>query len=737
MTATTEPGIVIAFRNDRLGARLNTLLTAMRISQTYGARLRIYWRPEDTDGLDRPEDLFSQAFIDEHFVTRQESREIMDGATDVHAMSRKVVRDEFVEAIGNGKNFLAQTATQQTVLPWESREVLTDLPVLLGQIGLSPYVQKMLDLIDKRLEGLSFSSYHFRRGDIIDDNLRASHSLWPTKYIPRIIYERHIERKLAEDDGLLVVFSDTKPEADAFVALSPRVKSFSDLVGDQELAPLQRDFLELYTMSRSEQIFAPPNSAFSGIAAVIGNKKVTDITRNLSREDYAAAMDELAERLETRPEIFLTQSDRGQNIPFIVKHLEGKGEGARATALVLGQIRQGLDRAYAYPIATRRLLADMDYEGCRNLVKSMVGNPALREGDISICYQHTAQAAMINEEWGGANEYFHTGCWLAPFNRLTTENMWLLYSLNRLELDSYFPLDPDLMLPARRDLQRLQFSERQILIQRLVDKDAPYLNYPHNIDTRDWWRQSGKFPMSRLNDATHNRRRAEMTIEEMQRLRIDKPAWQGMLGILWRDAGEMDLARTHLQQALDAQPEKSLYHKRMADLLLAEGRAEEAIPILERALAMSGGLAPYAAALAAAYREIRENARYIKILTDLRHVDTPLIEIRLSIAEAMLRDPESVAELPAYLEDLLRRTGESYRVWLLWVKAGIRLGHWDAALAGIRAIHKLGRPSEKAVHKMLNNLFKSYCEAHDEAQTRSWFAEHGIDIDSLELQDAA
>src|SRR5690625_3180981 len=113
MTAKTEPGIVIAFRNDRLGARLNTLLTAMRISKTYGATLKMFWFPTETDGLDQPENLFSQAFIDAHFATRADTREIMKSSIDLHSVLRRTTREEFVASIKNGTHYLSQAATQQ------------------------------------------------------------------------------------------------------------------------------------------------------------------------------------------------------------------------------------------------------------------------------------------------------------------------------------------------------------------------------------------------------------------------------------------------------------------------------------------------------------------------------------------------------------------------------------------------------------------------------------------------
>lgn len=198
-------GSIVAFRNDRLGARLNALLTAMRISETYDAKLRVFWAVSENSSveLQHPEELFSEAFIEKHFTTRSDGSRLLKEATDI-GMIRNLSQDEFRNSLKSGESYLSNSATEQIILPWETQAALDCLPRLIGKIDFQPKVREMIDRIDGT--DVAFKSYHLRRGDIINDAVLASHNLWPDKYIPRVIYEWHMKRELSHGDGALVIF---------------------------------------------------------------------------------------------------------------------------------------------------------------------------------------------------------------------------------------------------------------------------------------------------------------------------------------------------------------------------------------------------------------------------------------------------------------------------------------------------------------------------------------------------
>lgn len=57
----TNRGKLIAFRGDRLGGRLISLLNTLRIADHYDLPFDVHWR--NSDGLDDPTEIFSEAFV--------------------------------------------------------------------------------------------------------------------------------------------------------------------------------------------------------------------------------------------------------------------------------------------------------------------------------------------------------------------------------------------------------------------------------------------------------------------------------------------------------------------------------------------------------------------------------------------------------------------------------------------------------------------------------------------------
>jgi hypothetical protein len=129
-------------------------------------------------------------------------------------------------------------------------------------------VTKIVDVF----AGKTLTAYHIRRGDIILDPI-ASNKLWPNKFIPQEFYEQHLDVTLRDPNAQVLCFSDTPIEVDRLKENDPdRVQGFKDLLGNREFTTGARDFLELYAMSRCQQIYGPPSSAFSQTAMAIVNR---------------------------------------------------------------------------------------------------------------------------------------------------------------------------------------------------------------------------------------------------------------------------------------------------------------------------------------------------------------------------------------------------------------------------------------------------------------------------------
>lgn len=724
-------GCFIAFRNDRLGGRLNAILTAMRLSQAYGARLRIFWALTEASSaeLHCPGDLFSQEFMDAYFIGRADGAATLRKATDIIDIAPGTTRQIFEQSLENGGIYLCNAATEQLLLPWEQRDDLICLPDLIASIGFSQRVREMIATIDARLNGLAFRSYHLRRGDIIQDSTLASHNLWPSKYIPRVIYEWHMKRELAQGDGLLVVFSDARQEAAAFSALSPRVMSFDDLIGGEDLTPLQRDFLELYTMSRSEAIFAPPHSAFSGLAAVIGNKSVTDIEASLTPAERAEALDELVRRLESQPEVFLGQADAGQNFPFIAPHLDAQDKAGRMNDIVMRHIGDGMDRAYAFSFLSERLLAAGEYGQLDGLIELMRQRDCYREEHWSTALLHGAIADMVRGRWDSAMSRYISGSWFAPLNRLATETFQYLVSTGRYDALDNYPYDPDLLRQTGRIFGDKHIQACRQLMQRATRDGVETLSYPADMHVRDWRRIHGK----KLSFRFMNKAKVLQQAQGLGRLLERNPgsaALNSAVGRLLLDAGEFAAAERHLQTALDIMPENPLYQKRLSDLLHGTDRSEQALTILTAACQASGDHPCYLAELGQLQMEMRRPVLYAQTMRRLYEKGTRLIEPRLLVAEAMRRDKNQLPDLIPFLQDLQNDALGSYRVLALQSRVSEQLGRWTEALAQIMHMHVVGRPPAM-IRMRLSGLARAYMRHYDAQATRRLLLENNVPEDLL------
>lgn len=719
-------GGIIAFRNDRLGGRLNAILTAMRLARRYDVPMRIFWPAHEGSSIElqTPEDLFAADFMASTFADKAEGMAVIRNGTDLGAIPADMTEAGFRASVAAGTFYLSNSATEQLRLPFEAPEVLDDLPGLLHDMPFTPRVRQMIGRIDAILGDMSFKSYHLRRGDIIDDESLASHNLWSNKYIPRVIYEWHMKRELAEGKGMIVVFSDAPAEARAFAALSPRVKSFTDLIGDEELTVLQRDFLELYTMSRSDCIFAPPSSAFSGIAAAIGNSHVVDIEADLSPAARGEAMDELVDRLENRPEVFLSQSDAGQNFPFISDHLAAKGQSRRAQSIIMAHVERGLDRAYVYPFLTGRLLDEGNLDAIDRLLQIAGTRRCYREEHWSEIFIHAALADLLRGRTGRAITRFHVAQWFYPINRLVSETFWYLAVTGRLTPDNTFPFDPGLFRKAGRILRTADSPAFAALMAPLEQGKVQFLQYPANIEVRDWRRLMGK----KLNFSFANKARIERQIEALSgffRKDPDAAAFHSARGRLLCDMDRWGQAERPLSQALEKEPDNPLYLKRLADCHQMAGNGQQALPLLERAVAVSGGNLCYRTELAQLCLDLGDRDRHAGLMGQIRTEETSLVEIRVLVAEYLRRSEDTLAEAPDYLDDLLRLAPGSHRILTQKAKVFEQLGRFDEALAVLRDLKATGRP-DAVLRGKVQGLAKSYGRAHDAGAAEAWCRRNGI-----------
>ena len=351
MTPSEIRTTIVAHRNDRMGARIISMLNAVRIARDYDRPYSVGWTTggRTHEECRDPTYIFSQDYVDAHFFDTAELAEVHDDLIDLSTVGGTEAK--FRTALARGKTFMSGVMRGAIVLPWEDEEAVTAaLPGCLDAFDFSDPVRAMIAEIEEMFAGRTLTAFHVRRGDIIHDQI-ASNKLWPGKYIPREFYELQLERLLEDDSVRVLVFSDTPEEVTRLKAMAPdRVLGIEDLFGQRDLTSGARDFLELYAMSRCKRIFGPPSSAFSQTAATIGGGTVFDVQDSLSEDDQFAALERMTDRLEQRSPLFLNDGDVGQSLHFLARHLLRKGEPDRAFRILQSYIDDGFDKSFVFQL---------------------------------------------------------------------------------------------------------------------------------------------------------------------------------------------------------------------------------------------------------------------------------------------------------------------------------------------------------------------------------------------------
>ena len=621
-----------------MGGRLSAMLNGIRVARDYDLPFFVGWTTHGrtSEELKAPDEIFDPDFVRDKFFDVEVMADIWPHLVDLNALQPPYDEADFRQQLARGRTFLSEVAYGRIVLPWEDRDDIEKrLPGCVADIPFSPVVRRAMEMIEQRLEGRNLSAYHIRRGDIISSPI-TSQKLWPNKYIPRVFYETHLKRSLERADAACIVFSDTAAETDSLKSLDPRVMSFEDVLGDMELSIGQRDFLELFAMSRCRQIFGPPSSAFSQAAATIGGGTVKEVELALSPTDRVAALELLTERIETKPQIFLGDGDLGQNLPFMVGHHVQAGTPDRARDILAKRVRDGFSRDYVYDLLCELMAATGRVEDCEE-VRSRAYARAIHTDDaVAQVNAYASMGLMRQGDFDTALKHAMTAAWLRPLEDAVHTSLNLLAGTGQMDLDLTYPFDPAL---GRTQGARKTIGDYGFLPHMAVFADTPFadrsrLVLPWDLTVRDWRHIHGK----KLTRAFSNRSRIIQRLDrfkEQFRKIEGTPAFLSAVGVQEGAAGRFDQAEALLRSAIAQEPENPLYRKRVADVLAEKGDMPRAIQEMEAATEASGGHLCYVASLAFMHQRARNRDQMTEQFLKTTERPHHFIEIKLLAAEAL------------------------------------------------------------------------------------------------------
>ncbi|MEM9062960.1 MAG: hypothetical protein AAGD13_21050 [Pseudomonadota bacterium] len=442
-------GRLIAYRADRLGARLVSLMNAMRLAEVVGAEFACAWI-ETTgvgDVFNDPTELFDDDFVAKHFINPSDWRGVRSAADTLKAGAAGS-REQVAGTLESGTDLIVGNAFGVIALKGEAAAtIIDDFRGQLGKIAFSAPVTKAMRALDAGLEG--HAAYHIRRGDLTGD-LKAMNKAWPHKMVPDEFYETHMRDRLALSGGVLL-FSDDERTISHYRKTFPALRLISDFIDMSGLTEAQRDLVELYAMARCSPIIAPQRSAFSSTAADLFGAHKLPVTEALAPDQQARAHQALIERIETRPESFSGEGDIGQSLAHAGAWFEKSGRWSDAARVFGGQVERGLNISFVYPRAIRYHLEVGDVDGALKTAELMHRRNVVHMKDLVDAEILHGHARILAGERARGLHHMANAFWHGSLSGLARSVVPLMLWAGWLNAGNFLPITP---LQTALDLRR-------------------------------------------------------------------------------------------------------------------------------------------------------------------------------------------------------------------------------------------------------------------------------------------
>lgn len=682
MTPDDLPGSIVAHRNDRMGARIISMLNAIRIAREYDLPWFCGWTTggRTHEECRDPTMIFDSDFVATHFFDNDVLSPIIDDLIDLSTLGSNADRAKFLATIAKGRTYLAGNMMGVIALPWEDEAaVAAAVPNCIDAFRYSPPVKAMVDEIDAMFAGTNLTALHIRRGDIIHDQI-TSNKLWPNKYIPREFYEVQLDRLLEDPATRVLVFSDTPEEVIRLKEKSDRVLGIDDLFGQRDFTSGARDFLELFAMSRCKQVFGPPSSAFSQTATTIGGGTITAVQEALSPADQARAMDLMTQRLEEKSPLFLNMGDVGQCLHFLIEHQMAKGNPNRAKRIIKSYIDDGLDKSFAYQLLCELAVVADDLPAVERVRDLAYTRPVYVDESMATLNAYSGLHHLRSGNWDTARARLTTAAWFRPLDPMVHGGLSLGLTADIIRPDNFFPFDPLMtrqkggVFPAGKK----SLDDLNSIMPQGFDADDKRKFHPWDIVVRDWRLVMGK----RLNRAFSNKSKIVKTHQMMERAfrKMDGTASMvSALGVLRRAMGDTEAALEAQRAAISAEPENPLFRKRISDILYDTKANKTALFQLEKANDLAGFHPCYAAELAQRLWWAKRRKDVWDIHNRLARSDHYFIEIRLMTADMLRRDEDSLEDALDEIDKGLALAHGAQRLMTLKARLLMQLERVDEA----------------------------------------------------------
>ncbi len=575
--ASSQPngrGFFLGQRRDQLGARVLIILSSIRLAQDYRTDFRFNWFPPGADAptLANPGDLFSTAFMARHFVDNEGFDALQAQAEPIWKFLEDKSPDALNAHLEGGGHVILDEGFDIAAFPWEDPDKLRGrFPELIREVEFNPLVAKRIDQIDGALADVGEPSvaYHIRRGDILNSD-PWMHKQWPSKIEPDELYSAHLEK---EKPGVALVFSDQPQSRARFQAAHPEVRGVEDIVDLANCTVAQRDFLELYAMSRADQIVAPPISAFSRAAALISGRERKRFIDVLDSPERDAAYETLLARMKTGVDSFVTPSEAAHLYAKLAARLPVQDRDDEAWEI--GQIVKdsGATNAFVPLFHAINCVYLNRWDEANTNIKQALNDPNLwQESHAAATVIH----ALILGALGKAvrcHRTFMRAFWQKPFLPDVTLVGSFMINRRRLKPDHPLPFSLPVIQSMRVPYMRANMFlvQNKFIKRRAFDFSTLVVEWPYFV-------MDGK---------------AERVVENnnaLQNIHDKVIAANDEAGLAERESycalvqarmGDVDGALKRHAKSLAAMPGDILTIKRQAEILAMAGRPDDAVTLIE------------------------------------------------------------------------------------------------------------------------------------------------------------
>jgi len=578
---TPTRGVFIGQRKDRMGARLLMMLTCIRLAEDFDTEYRVNWFPQGADApeLGAPSELFTQEWIDSHFLSNDSFESLTETALPIWQFLNDVSPARLQAHLAAGRSVLVEEGFEVLAFPWEDIETIRPrYRDFIHRIGFTDEIRDVMDRADARLSGQGVSAYHIRRGDILN-GLPWKHTTWPAKIEPEELYEAHLRRNAGQT---AIMFSDQPELIRRFQKRFPQLLQMSDIADLSDRPRSQRDFLELYAMSRADQVIAPFISAFSMAAARISGRQRLVFRDVLSEEEIRQANADVIKRVARGPDAFLNPSEAAHVYAKAVQYLcaEDKCE----TAYELGKpiLAAGADNAFLPILQALNCFYLSNWRECEDLAREGLENTNLWPEDYAVlCALRAATLGAQKKRWA-AGRHLARAFWSKPLR----PDVVVLASRMLYRGQLPFRLFPPVDWGLQREIRQRRFPpfNNLYLVQQKV-----IARQPCNFDMilLDWSDLALDQKARRLHSSRVRLQNLFAGLKAVEKVTDDDPMVQSLDITLRFHLGDLkspqaiDAAR----KVARAAPDNALYHKRLAELYEAEGDTRQARLTLAEAVA--------------------------------------------------------------------------------------------------------------------------------------------------------